>query len=65
MGSFASKASRLAGTAATKRKYPQRVPSHAAPPRSARATPTSSSFSSPVAGPTVHPNVQASASKTE
>lgn len=65
MGSFASKASRLAGPAATKRKYPQRDPSPAAPPQSARATPTSSSFSSPAPGPTVHPNLQASASKTE
>lgn len=74
MGSSASKASRLAGTTATKRKYPQRVPPPpaAAPPQPTRGTlssspssSTSSSSSSPAAAPTEHPNLQASASKTE
>lgn len=64
MGSSASKVSRLAGTTATKRKYPQRVPpasSSSSPPTSAGPPPHRGNTPSP----TSHPNLQASTSKTE
>lgn len=79
MGSSSSKASRLAGTTATKRTYPQRVPPTPAaaaappppppPPQPARDTLASSTSSnpppSPPTSPTANPNLQASATKTK
>ncbi|MCJ1464331.1 hypothetical protein MMC07_002944 [Pseudocyphellaria aurata] len=76
MGSSSSKASRLAGNTATKRKYPQRVPPPPAaaaapppppPPPTARGTLSSSSTAppSPATSPTAHANLPASASKTK
>lgn len=62
MGSSASKVSRLAGTTASKRKYPQRVPSSSSSPSAAAAAGPPPHRGTTIS-PSSHPNLQASTSQ--